>query len=83
MCSSIPNPLRIGFQLQAMINVITLKTKLITEITNAVYSDFNPFTFYLACHHQYRAAIPGRRPRGPFRLNDCKSTALHSGKDCW
>ena len=22
-------------------------------------------------------------PVGPFRLNDCKSTALHSGKDCW
>ena len=24
--------------------------------------------FYLACHHQCRAAIPSRRPTGPFRL---------------
>ena len=24
--------------------------------------------FYLACHHQCRAAGPGRRPTGPFRL---------------
>ena len=24
--------------------------------------------FYLACHHQCRAAGPGRRPAGPFRL---------------